>query len=162
MTEFDYAVFVIVGFSLIVGILRGVMRELVMLVGWISAFVLAMAYTGDLAQLMPHSMGPMLAPLIAYLAIFVGVLVVAGFIGLVLAMLARSAGLGLLDRMLGAAFGAVRGLLVVLAGVMLAGLTPLPREPFWEKAVFSGPFETLVMVLRPYLPPDLGRRIKYR
>lgn len=162
MTEFDYAVLAVLGFSLVVGLLRGFMRELVMLGGWIAAFLLAMAFSGDLARAMPESLGPLLGSLLAFLAIFIGVLILAGFVGLLLALLARSAGLGISDRILGAAFGIARGLLVILALVLIAGLTSLPREPFWKNAVLSGPFETAVVMLRPFLPEDLGRRVKYR
>jgi membrane protein required for colicin V production len=49
----------------------------------------------------------------------------------------------------------------VLVVVVLAGLTPLPREPFWRDALLSGPFETTAMALRPYLPEGLASRMKY-
>jgi membrane protein required for colicin V production len=50
----------------------------------------------------------------------------------------------------------------VLVVVLLAGLTPLPREPFWREAALSGPFETAALALRPYLPVGLMQRLKYR
>jgi len=59
-------------------------------------------------------------------------------------------------------FGFVRGLVIVLVAVLIAGLTPLPREVFWREAALSGPFETVALALRPYLPAGLGDRIKYR
>ncbi len=162
MTWFDYGVIAILGFSLLVGVLRGLLRELVMLLGWIAAFVLATAFSGRITPLMPESLGPMLTPLLAYLLIFVAVLIVAGFVALLLTLLAKSAGMGALNRLMGAGFGVVRGLLVVLALVLVAGLTPLPKEPFWKNAVSSGAFETAIVAMRPLLPDDLGKRIKYR
>jgi membrane protein required for colicin V production len=159
---FDYAVLAVLAFSLIVGVLRGLVRELVMLSGWIAAFLLATAFSDRVARLMPESLGPMVAQLLGFAAVFAGTLVAAAFVGLVLSLLTRSAGLGWTDRSLGACFGAVRGLLVVLAAVLVAGLTPLPQQPFWRNAVLSGPFETAVIALRPFLPGDMARRIKYR
>ena len=94
--------------------------------------------------------------------IFAGILVIAGFIGLLSSLLMRAAGLGLWDRMLGAAFGLARGVVIVVVFVLLGGLTPLPKEPFWREATMSGPLETVVIALRPYLPEGLGERIKYR
>ncbi len=120
MTWFDYGVLLILGFSLLVGLLRGVLRELVMLVGWISAFVLASIFSKEITPLMPESLGPMLAPLLAYVAIFVVVLIAAGFVALLLTLLAKSAGMGTLNRMMGAGFGVMRGLLAVLALVLVA------------------------------------------
>ena len=162
MTWFDYGVLAILGFSLIVGVLRGVLRELVMLAGWISAFVLATVFSRQITPMMPESLGPVLAPLLAYACIFIAVLIVAGFIALLLTMLAKSAGLGVMNRLMGAGFGVVRGLLVVLALVLVGGLTPLPKEPFWRNAVSSGAFETVIVAARPLLPEDLRKRIVFR
>ncbi len=162
MTWFDYAVFAVLGFSLLVGVLRGLMRELISLAGWVAAFVLATVFSGDAARWMPESLGPLLGGLLAFLAVFVGVLLVTFFIGLILSMILRAAGLGAADRMLGAAFGFVRGVVIVLVAVMLAGLTPLPREAFWNQAVLSGPFETAVLALKPFLPDGLAQRLRYR
>ena len=133
-----------------------------MLIGWIAAFVLATAFSGRLTPMIPESLGPLLASLLAYVLIFIAVLVGAGFIALLLTMLAKSAGLGLLNRLMGAGFGVLRGLIVVLALVLVAGLTPLPKEPFWKNAISSGAFETAIVAVRPWLPDELGRRIKYR
>ena len=162
MSWFDYGVLAILGFSMLVGVLRGLLRELIMLLGWIAAFVLATLFTGQITPLMPESLGPVLAPPLAFLAIFIAVLLAAGFIALLLTLLAKSAGMGALNRLMGAGFGLVRGLLVVLALVLVAGLTPLPKEPFWKNAVSSGAFETAIVAMRPLLPDELGKRIKYR
>ena len=162
MTWFDYGVFAILGFSFLIGILRGLVRELISLAGWVLAFVLATIFSGQVAHRMPESLGPLLAGLLGYLAVFVGVLLVAGLVALILSLLVRAAGLGIADRMLGALFGAARGVVMVLVAVMLGGLTALPREPFWRDAVLSGPVETAVLALKPLLPEGLAQRIKYR
>jgi len=162
MQWFDYAVLTVLGLSLLVGILRGLMREMVSLAGWIAAFVLATAFSGIVSAHMPESLGPLLSGLLAFLLVFIGVLVLSGVVGLVLSLLVRAAGMGFLDRVLGATFGLARGAAIVLLAVLLAGLTPLPREPFWRQAVLSGPFETVALALKPYLPEGVAQRLKYR
>ena len=162
MTAFDYAVLAVLAFSLLIGVLRGLVKELVMLAGWIAAFFLATTFSGRVAGLMPENLGPTVSQLLAFAAVFVGTLIVAAFVGLVLSLLARSAGLGWTDRGLGACFGATRGVLAVLAAVLVAGFTPLPQQPFWKNAVLSGPFETAVIALKSFLPGDMARRIRYR
>jgi len=162
MTWFDYAVFAVLGFSLVIGVLRGLTRELISLAGWVAAFVLATLFSGEAARWMPESLGPLLAGLLAFLAVFVGVLLVTFFIGLILSMLLRAAGLGVADHMLGALFGLLRGVVIVLVAVMLAGLTPLPREASWKQAVLSGPIETAVLALKPFLPEGVAERLRYR
>ena len=162
MAWFDYAVLTVLALSLLLGALRGLMREMVSLAGWIAAFVLATAFSGIVALQMPESLGPLLSGLLGFLLIFIGVLLVSGVVSLVLSLLVRAVGLGFLDRLLGAAFGVVRGVAITLLAVLLAGLTPLPREPFWRQAVLSGPFETVALALGPYLPEGVAQRLKYR
>ena len=162
MAWFDYAVLAVLGLSLLLGTLRGFMREMVSLAGWIAAFLLATAFSGIVAPQMPESLGPMLSGLLAFLLIFAGVLLVSGIVGLVLSLLVRAAGLGFLDRLLGAGFGIVRGMAIALLAVLLAGLTPLPRENFWKQSVLSGPFESAALALRPHLPEGVAQRLKYR
>jgi membrane protein required for colicin V production len=162
MAWFDYGVLTVLGLSLVLGAFRGIMREMVSLAGWIAAFVLATAFSGMVAREMPDSLGPMLSGLLAFALIFIGALVASGIVGLVLARLVRAAGLGFADRLLGATFGVVRGVAIVLLAVLLAGLTPLPREPFWRQSVLSGPFETVALALKPYLPEGVAQRLKYR
>ena len=162
MTWFDYGVLMVLGLSLAMSLFHGLVRELISLGGWIAGFLLATFFGGRVAKHLPVSLEPLLSALIGFLLIFVGVLVVSWFISLVLSRIVVAAGLGAADRALGAVFGLVRGLVVVLVVVLLAGLTPLPREPFWRDAVFSGPFETVVLALRPFLPEGLVQRLKYR
>ena len=162
MAWFDYGVLSVFGLSLLLGVLRGLMREMISLAGWVGAFVLATAFSGIVSAQLPHSLGPLLSGVLAFLLIFVGVLVASGLVGLVVSLLVRAAGMGFLDRLLGSVFGLARGLVIVLLAVLLAGLTPLPGEPFWRQAVLSGPFETVVLALRPYLPEGVAQRLKYR
>jgi membrane protein required for colicin V production len=65
------------------------------------------------------------------------------------------------DRVLGALFGAARGVLMVTALVLLAGLTTLPQQPAWRTALLRSPAEGLALQVRPWLPQDVSQRIRY-
>lgn len=162
MTWFDYGVFAIVGLSVLLAALRGVVREIAALAGWAAALILSGLFAQQLAQWLPAALSPMTRVVIAYLVIFLGMLLLSGLAGVLLAKLFRVAGLGFTDRAVGALFGFVRGALIVFVAAMLAGLTGLPREPFWREAALSGPIETAVLAVRPALPKDLAQRIRYR
>lgn len=162
MTAFDYAVLTVLGLSLLWALLRGFVRELMAILGWVAAVVLSGMFTQTLARMLPESLGAVLSNVLAFVAIFIGVWVLSGFAGLLLGRLVRAAGLGWTDRLLGAVLGLVRGLIIVLLLVMLAGLTPLPREPVWRNAVLSAPLETAVTAMKPLLPEGLAQRIRYR
>jgi len=162
MTWFDYAVISVVVLSVLLALFRGVVREIAALGGWAAALILSGLFAQDLAQWLPGSLSHLLRAVIAYLIIFLGVLLLSGVIGLLLAKLFRAAGLGFTDRAVGALFGLVRGVVIVFIGVMLAGLTNLPKEPFWREAALSGPIETAVLAAKPALPKDLAQCIRYR
>ena len=162
MTWFDYAVIAIVGLSVLLAVFRGAVREIAALAGWAAALILSGLFAQELAQWLPASLSATLRVVIAYLVIFLGVLLLSGLSGLLLAKLFRAAGLGFTDRAAGAVFGLVRGVLIVFVGAMFAGLTSVPKEPFWREAALSGPIETAVLAAKPALPRDLAQRIRYR
>jgi membrane protein required for colicin V production len=162
MTWFDYGVIAILGVSALLALFRGVVREITALAGWAAALILSGLFAQQLAQWLPGSLSHMLRAVIAYLVIFLSVLLLSGMIGLLLAKLFSAVGLGFADRAMGAVFGLVRGAVIVLVGVMFAGLTGLPKEPFWRDAALSGPVETAVLAAKPALPKDLAQRIRYR
>jgi len=163
MTEFDYAVLLIIGVSVAIGAVRGLIREAFSLAGWILAFVVANTFGDDVSGLLRGAIHNDTARLIcAFVLLFVLVLLVTGLCGLLLSKLFRIAGLGLADRALGAIFGLARGIAVVLVAVLVAGFTALPRQPAWRAALLSPPLETAVLAARPWMPRDLAGRIRYK
>ena len=162
MTWFDFGVLIVLGVSLVISLFHGLIREMISLGGWVGGFILATLFGGRVAGLLPQSLSSTLSALVGFLLIFVGVLAISWIISLILSSAVRASGLGPADRALGAIFGLARGLIIVLVIVLLSGLTPLPREPFWREAVLSGPFETAALALRPFLPAGLVQRLRYR
>ena len=65
------------------------------------------------------------------------------------------------DRSLGIVFGVIRGIVIAALLVLMAGLTPLPRDPWWRQSVFLPHFVELAHQLRAYLPPDVQRQINF-
>jgi membrane protein required for colicin V production len=163
MTAFDYAVLTVLGMSVLLGLWRGVVSEILALAAWVVAFLAARAEAAEVANwLAPQIAEPALRLAAAYALVVVAVLAVFSIARLVLKLLLKAVGLGLLDRMLGAAFGALRGLLVVLVAVMVAGMTPLPKMEWWREARLAPPLETAVLAAKPWLPADAAKRIRYR
>ncbi len=162
MTFFDYAVLSIVGVSILVGVWRGVVSELLALAAWVVAFFAAREFATSVVPWFAKWVAdPGLCLAAAYAGIFVGVLLIFAILRFAISMMLTAAGLGLLDRLLGACFGAVRGALIVLIAVMLAGLTPLPAQPYWRDAVLAQPIETAVFAVKRWMPADLAARIKF-
>jgi len=162
MTLVDITVIVIVGLSLLVSLIRGLVREVLALAAWIVAFLAANLLAAPIAPWLPDAMpSEELRLLAAFSCVFIVVLLAMSVLAMLASKLVKSAGLGLEDRLLGGAFGLARGLLVVMVIVLLAGLTSLPHQPVWRNAVLSGPLETLAVRSKVWLPADLAQRITY-
>lgn len=162
MTVFDYAVLAIVGFSVLLSVIRGLVREVLALAGWVVAFVVASLFAEDAAALVSRDVpGEALPLLVGFAGVFLAVLIAMSLLAIVASKLVKSAGLGMEDRVLGGVFGLVRGLLVVMVLVLAAGLTALPRHPEWINAVLSGPLEAIAGHIRGWLPAGLSKRITY-
>ena len=65
-------------------------------------------------------------------------------------------GLSGTDRVLGIVFGVVRGVVVVALLVLLAGLTTMPKDPWWGESALLGHFQVIALELRALLPPDMA------
>lgn len=162
MTLFDYAVLAIIGLSILLSVMRGFLREVMALLSWVLAFWLAALYAGEVAPMLPQSIPTQsLRMLAAYALVFFAVFLVMSLLSITVGQLLKVLGIGPLDRLLGAVFGFARGMVMVLALVLVAGMTTLPKEPFWRNATFSAPMEALVSVMKPWLPEALRKELKY-
>ena len=162
MSVLDLAAITVIVISAGWGIWRGFTREVMSLAGWVLAFVAANSVAAPLGDLLPASLaGPEVRVLIAFVAVFVLVLIAAALVGNAMSKFLKAAGLRGVDRTLGGLFGLARGVLILLAFAVVAGLTSLPRQPLWKESVAAGMLERTVVQLRPWLPPALAGRLKY-
>jgi membrane protein required for colicin V production len=162
VTIFDYLVLFILIASVVISMLRGLMKEILSLVSWIVAFVVANMWGGDLAPLLPEAIpGMALRLIVAFLILFIGVRLLMGLLMMAVDAAINAAGLTLADRGLGGLFGLARGVVIVLAGVMLAGMTDLPKQDFWRNALLSPMAETGARTVQPFLPADISRHVKF-
>ncbi len=162
MTWLDYAVLAVLALSTAWGIWRGLGREVASLTGWIIAFLVANLLAGPVGEALPESLGQAeLRVLIAFLALFVLTLAATTLVGLLLSRILKAVGLGGLDRTLGGVFGLARGLLLMLAFALLAGLTSLPRQQVWTQALSRNLLEQSALALKPWLPPAFAGRLRY-
>ena len=163
MTAFDYTVIAIVVASMVLGVWRGVVGEIIALVAWILAFLAAKMFGGEVAQLFLSSIAdPAMRIVAAWVAVFVVVLILMALLRLAVHGLLKALGLSLTDRLLGIVFGLARGLIIVLALVAVGGMTMVAKEKWWSEAYFSAPLETAVLAGKPWLPPEVSKRIRFR
>lgn len=162
MTWLDCAVIGVFVVSLALGAWRGLVREVLSILGWIIAFLAANLFAGPLGAVMPQVIPtPELRVAAAFLAVFAGSLIVTSLVGLLLSKIVNAVGLGGLDRLLGTVFGAARGVLIVLAATLLAGLTSAPRQRFWTDSAGGALLARTALALKPLLPQTFAGRLRY-
>jgi membrane protein required for colicin V production len=162
MTIFDYLVLFILGCSGIIGLFRGLVKEMVSLVSWVLALIVANAYGADLAALLPQAIpGQAMRLIIAFIALFIGVRLLMMLLAIALDSLIAAVGLTLADRALGGLFGFLRGVVLVVAVVLLCGMTDIPRQDFWKNAQLRPAVESTARELIPFLPDNIARYIRF-
>nr|WP_255585248.1 CvpA family protein [Duganella sp. 1411] len=148
--------------SVIISLLRGLVKEVLSLAGWVVAFVVANAYAAALAVMLPAVVpGAVLRLFLAFVALFIGVRILMGLLSMALGALLDAGGLSLFDRALGAVFGVGRGLVIVLTAVILCGMTSLPQQDFWKDALFSPFAESGARIVKTFLPAAMAQHVNF-
>jgi membrane protein required for colicin V production len=151
----DLALLVALLLSMLVGLWRGLLLEVLALVGWLVAWLGAQWLAPQWAPHLPvGEAGSSLRALIAFAAAFVVVLIGCGISARLLRLLMQATPMRGVDRLLGGAFGLVRGvvLLLVLAAVAASA-------PEWHASRGAQWLGTALQGLKPLLPPDVARHL---
>jgi membrane protein required for colicin V production len=163
VTIFDYLVLFVLICSVLIGTLRGLVKEVLSLVGWIVAFVVANAYSEALAAMLGNVIpGVTTRLIVAFIALFIGVRILVGLLAMTLDAVVKATGLSPVDRALGSLFGLARGLLIILAAVLLCGMTGIPQQPFWKEALFSPLVESAAQTVLLLLPGEFAQRMHFQ
>jgi membrane protein required for colicin V production len=158
MTTVDWIIIAVAGFSILLGLLRGVVREVLSLAGWIVGIVLAFQYSEALGAALPIEMPASgLRTALGAVLIVILALLVAALIGAALRALLTAVRLSAADRMLGAGFGALRALLVVGLLVLVASATEAPRETWWKESALLPWVQAGVAFASPWLSDAFTR-----
>lgn len=158
----DLVILVIVAISALISLWRGFTREALSLASWIAAILVALGFADALApRFEAYIETPSIRLIVAFAALFLATLLVGGLINYLVSTLVRKTGLSGTDRMLGVIFGVARGVAIVGILVLLAGLTPLPQDPWWKESVLIGHAQQLALWIKTFLPPDWQQNIVY-
>ena len=158
LATLDWVFLGVLGLSLLVGAWRGLVYEVLSVLSWLAAFVLAQWFAPMAGEWLP--MGKAAQPL-RYAAGFAVVFVAAAFAGGLLAWgtrkLVEAVGLRPVDRALGAAFGLVRGVVLLLALAVVVNMTALRAASWWTESVGAGVSTAALRGLKPVLPEEFAQ-----
>ena len=158
----DVVILALIALSAILSLFRGFVREAVALATWLIALWVAMAFYEDLAVILSQWISvPSAQKITAFAVLFISVLLLGAIVNYLAGKVVDKTGLTGTDKLLGIVFGVARGGVIVAILVLLAGLTPLPQDPWWQDSQFLGYFQELAMWLRSYLPDDIADSISY-
>ena len=129
----DYIIIGMISFSIIVSLLRGFVREVMSLASWVVAFIVASQFYPYLATYLTQIDSPYLRNGTAIGILFVLTLIVGAVLNYIIAQLVDKTGLTGTDRVLGAAFGLLRGVLIVAAILFfLDTFTNFEQTEWWK------------------------------
>lgn len=155
----DILILAVLALSMLVGLWRGLVGEVLSLATWVAAFWVAWAFGQRVGTWYAQWLSEPAASAVAgYLTCFLGVLIVGALVAFGARRLLGAGGLRGGDRALGALFGLARGLLLVMFAVMVLGTTAVPRDAgWWRTSSLLPPFEAGAHWLAAQLPPDVDR-----
>lgn len=143
--------------SLIVGVWRGLVQELMSLGGWIVSFFLAQWLAQSVAQALPfwREASSQVRYGLAFALVFVGGLLAVALLSWLLGKVVATAGLRPADRVLGGGFGVVRGVLVLLVASVVVHQLGLREQAWWQQALATPVLESTLKGLKPALPQPM-------
>jgi membrane protein required for colicin V production len=158
MAALDWVVVAVLVASILLGLLRGLVYEVMSVLSWIAAFILAQWFAPEVSGRLPMGNS---GEAIRYAAAFLLVFVIAMFTGGLLAWLVKkmveAVGLKPVDRALGAIFGLVRGAMLVLVLAVVVNLTPLKNGDWWNESKSAEVAGAALRGLQPVLPESFAR-----
>lgn len=157
----DIGIIVLIVLSALIGLIRGFVRETFSLITWLAALGFAFLYYEQLASHVPFDgQGKLGRVVIAFVVIFLGVLIIGSIINHLLSAAVSSIGLGGVDYLLGGAFGILRGGLIVTLLVMLfSAVGKSSSETWWTESRLMPWFENNAMLLKEMIPTKLPEEL---
>ena len=146
--------------SVLIGLWRGFVFEIVSLLGWLVAFIIANSAGPYLADLVPlSSTDPHLRLWAAYVIVFVLVLLTCTLLARMLRALVAATPLSFVDHLLGGVFGMVRGALILVVAATLVMLSPYANSTTWKSSHGALWLGLALEGLKPILPQSLNVHI---
>lgn len=145
MSIVDLIIIVVMCLSVLVGFIRGFIKEVLSVCLWLAAIICAVLYTQDLQLwLVDYIEIPGVRVSAAFAIIFFVVFLVGSLVNRVLANVLQLSGFGLINRLLGVVFGAGRGILLIIAALLLLSPTAITKDIMFQESL-------LVPLLEPYV-----------
>jgi membrane protein required for colicin V production len=157
MASTDWILLAILAASMVLGLWRGLVYEVLSVIGWIAAFLLAQWFAPEVSEKLPmQGSGETLRYAAAFVLVFILSVFLAGLISALMKKIISVVGLRPVDRILGGFFGLFRGLILLLAFSVVVHMTALQESDWWLESKGAPMLMTLLKGLSPMLPEKFG------
>ena len=157
----DYCIIATLALSVLMGLWRGFIGEVLALACWVLAFWVAWMFGDRLAAQFTSITLPSARLLLGYAICFVTVLIAGAIVSFLMRKLIAGSGLSGSDRMFGMLFGLLRGLVLVTLAVLILRFTPLPQDPWWRQSQLLPTFENGARWLLAQLPEEAKKYLDW-
>lgn len=158
MTAVDWILLGVLVFSMLLGAWRGLVYEVLSVLGWVVSFFVAQWFAPDLATRLPvQSASDPIRYAAAFVLIFIATVFAAGLLAFVFKKLVAAIGLAPVDRVLGAAFGVLRGVILLLAATVVIDMTALKTSSWWQESKGAPVLAAALKALKPVLPEKFAK-----
>ena len=158
MATLDWIFLAVLGASFALGAWRGLVYEVLSVMSWIAAFLVAQWLAPDAAAWLPVQRAPEAGRYaIGFVAVFIAVVFAGGLLAWLTKKLVQSVGLRPVDRTLGAAFGLIRGAVLLLAAAVVVNMSPARRAAWWTESKGAEVSMAVLKGLKPALPERFGQ-----
>lgn len=156
----DYGIISVIGISVLIGLIRGFVREAISLVTWIIALVLGILYCEQVSEWF-HSISMVgIRLLLAFVLIVLSTLIVGGILNYLIGKLINVTKFSVTDRIVGLLFGGARGVVIIALAVLLLGPTSITQNALWHESAFILHFEPIAGWMKNMLPEDFMKRMQ--
>lgn len=158
MTAVDWILLGVLVFSMLLGAWRGLVYEVLSVLGWVVSFFVAQWFAPDLAARLPvQSAADPVRYAAAFVLIFIAAVFAAGLLAFLIKKLVAAVGLAPVDRVLGAAFGVLRGVVLLLAATVVIDMTALKTSDWWRESKGAPVLAATLKALKPVLPEQFAK-----
>lgn len=158
----DYTILAVLGLSVLVGLWRGLISEVMALACWAAAFWVAWTFGDRLAEAFTSIEVPSVRLMLGYGICFIAVLIFGALVTFLVRKLVDGSGLSGTDRLLGMFFGLARGMLLVVLAVLMLGFTPFPRDAWWHESRLLPSFQNGAEWLAAKLPDTVTKHLDFK
>jgi membrane protein required for colicin V production len=158
MAALDWVFIAVLAVSFLVGAWRGLVYEVLSVISWVAAFIVAQWLAPEAAGWLPVDRAPEAGRYaIGFVVVFIAVVFAGALLAWLTKKLVEAVGLRPVDRTLGAAFGLLRGAILLMAVAIVVNMSPARSAAWWTESKGAELSIAALKGLKPVLPERFGR-----